>query len=90
MEMHPQMLVNCQTILSGRKRCFLLYSEDQPLSGTRTTLPTQQPEITFEQILSLDFQMDETDLDTEWKWNIALEEMEEKSEISSIASREVG
>ena len=26
----------------------------------------------FEQISSLDFQMDETNSDTEWKWNIAL------------------
>ena len=43
----------------------------------------------FEQISSPDFQMDETNLVTEWKWNIASEEMEKKSEISSIASREL-
>ena len=48
------MLVNWSTTLSGRKRCFLLYSEDQPLSGTRAILPTQQLGMTFEQILSLD------------------------------------
>ena len=85
LEMHPQMLVNWQSTLSGRKRCFLLCSEDQPLSGTRATLPTQQLRIRFE-ISSLHFQMDETNLDTEWKWNTASEEMEKKSEISSIAS----
>ena len=43
----------------------------------------------FEQISSPDFQMDETSLGTEWKRNIASEEMEKKSEISSIASREL-
>ena len=32
----------------------------------------------FEQISSLDFQMDETNSDTEWKWNIALDEIEKK------------
>ena len=61
------MLVNWQTTLSGKGRSFLLYSEDQPLSGTRTILPTQQPGRMFEQILSVDFQMDETNSDTAWK-----------------------
>ena len=32
----------------------------------------------FEQILSLDSQSDGTNSDTEWKWNIVLEEMENK------------
>ena len=67
------MLLNWQTTLSGRKRFFLLCSEDQPLSGTRATLSTQQPGIMFEQIPSLGFQMDETILDTEWKSNTASE-----------------
>ena len=52
---------------SGRKRCFLLYFEDQPLSGMRAILPTQQPGRMFEQTSSLDFQMDGTNSDTEWK-----------------------
>ena len=46
---------------------FLFYSEDQPLSGTRTTLPTQHPGRLFGQISSLDFQTNETSFDTEWK-----------------------
>ena len=54
------MPVNWQITLSGRKRCFLFYSEDQPPSGTRTRLPTQQPGRMFEQISSLDFQINET------------------------------
>ena len=61
------MLVNWQTTLSGRKRCFLLYSEDQLLSGTRAILPMQQPGRMFEETSSLDFQMDETSSDTAWK-----------------------
>ena len=69
LETHLAMLVNWQTTLSGRNRFFLLYSKDQPLSGTRTILPTQQPGKTSEQILSLDFRTDETNFDTEWKWN---------------------
>ena len=52
------------------------------MSGTRAILPTQQPGRMFEQISSLDFQMDETNSDTEWKWNIALEEMEKKVDAS--------
>ena len=67
-----------QTTPLGRKRCFLLYSEDQPLNGTRAKLPKPQPGRTFEQNSSLDFQMDETKFDTEWKWNIVLEEMQKK------------
>ena len=59
----------------GKERCFPLYSEDQPLSGTRTILPTQQPGRIFEQFASLDFQMDETNSDTAWKLNNVLEEM---------------
>ena len=42
----------------------------------------------FEQISSLDFQMDETNSDTEWKWNIALEEMEKKFGTSYTVSSE--
>ena len=42
----------------------------------------------FEKISSLDFQMDETNFDTEWKWNIALEEMEKKFETFSTVSNE--
>ena len=62
-----------------KKALFLLYSEDQPLSGTRATLPTQQPGKMFERTSSPDFQMGETNFGTEWKWNIALEGMEKKS-----------
>ena len=40
----------------------------------------------FQQISSLDFQIDETNSDTEWKWNIALEEMEKKFETSYTLS----
>ena len=82
------MLVNWSTTLSGRKRCFHLYSEDQPLSGTRAILPTQQPGRMFEQILSLDFQMDETNSDFDWKWNIVSEEMEKKFGTSYTVSNE--
>ena len=42
----------------------------------------------FEQISSLDFQMDETNSDTEWKWNIVLEEMEKKFETFYTVSNE--
>ena len=83
------MLVNWQTILSGTKRCFLLYSEDQSLSGMRLTLRTLPPRRMFEQILSLDSQVDKTNFDTESKWNIALEEMEKKFGTSCIASGEL-
>ena len=65
LEKHLELLVNWQPTLSGRKRCFLLCSEDQPLSGMRITLPTLPPGRMFEQISSLDFQMDETNFDTE-------------------------
>ena len=82
------MLVNWQSTLSERKRCFRLYSEDQPLSGTRTTLPTQQPGRMFEQISVLDFQMDETNSDTVSKWNIVLKEMRKNFETSYAVSNE--
>ena len=59
--------LSLQTTLSGRKRCFLLYSEDLLPSGMRATSPTPRPGIMSEQISSLDSQMDETNLDTEWK-----------------------
>ena len=72
------MLAHCQTTLSGRKRCFLFYSEDQPLKSTRVTLPTLPLGRRFEQISPLDFQMDETNSDIAWKWNIVLDEMEKK------------
>ena len=42
----------------------------------------------FEQISSLDFQMDETSTDTAWKWNIVLEEMEKKFETFYTVSNE--
>ena len=71
-----------------KKRCFLLYCEDQPLSGTKAILPPQQPGRMFEQISSLDFQMAETNSDTAWKWNIVLEEMEKKFETSYTVSNE--
>ena len=71
-----------------RKRCFLLYFEDHPLSGMRVILPTQQLGRMFEQISSLDFQMDETNSDTEWKWNIVLEELEKKFETLYTVSNE--
>ena len=41
-----------------------------------------------EQISSLDFQMDETNFDTEWNWNIVLEEMEKKFETYYTVSNE--
>ena len=82
------MLVNLQTTLSGRKRSFLLYFEDQALSGTKTISPTQQPGRMFEQFSSLAFQMGEANSDTEWKWNIALEETEKKFETSYTVSGE--
>ena len=42
-----------------------------------------------EQILSLDFQTDETNFDTEWKWNIVSEEMEKKLETFYTVSNEL-
>ena len=42
----------------------------------------------FEKISSLAFQTDETNSDTEWKLNIALEEMEKKFETSYTVSSE--
>ena len=42
----------------------------------------------FEQISSIGFQMDETSSYTEWKWSIALEEMEKKFETSYTESSE--
>ena len=74
------MLENWQTTFSGKKHSFPLHSEAQPMSGTRAILPTQQPGRMFEQTSSLDFQMDGTNSDTEWKWNIVLEEMEKNFE----------
>ena len=71
-----------------KKHCFLLYSHDQPLSGMKAILPTQQPARMFEQISPLDSQTDETNSDTEWKWNIVLEEMEKKLETSYTVSNE--
>ena len=70
-----------------KKRCFLLYPENQQLNGTRVTLPTLPPGEMFEQISSLDFQMDETNSDTAWKWTIVLE-MEKKFGTSYSALRE--
>ena len=78
LETHLEMLVNWQTTLSGRKRCSLSCSEDQPLSGMTLTLRTLLYGRTLEQTSSQDFQMDETSLGTEWKWNNVLEEMENK------------
>ena len=83
-----QMLVNWQTTLSGRKRCYLLYTKDQPLSSTRTILPRQQPGRMFEQFSSLDFQMDETNSDTAWKWKILLEDKKKISGTSYTVSIE--
>ena len=40
----------------------------------------------FEQPSSLDFQMDETNFDTEWKWNLVLEEMQKKFGTSYTVS----
>ena len=88
METHLEMLENWHTTLSGRRRCFLFYTEDQPLSGTRAILQTQQPGKMFEQTSSLDFQMDGTNSDTEWKWNIVIEEMEKKVETFYTVSNE--
>ena len=75
------MLVSWQNTLSGRKRCFHFYSEDQPLIGTRITLLTLLPGRMSEPIASLDCQMEETNSDTEWKWNIVTEEMEKNFSI---------
>ena len=82
------MLENWRTKLSRRKLSFPFCSEDQPLSGTRAILPTQQTGRMFEQTTSLDFQMDGTNSDTEWKWNIVLEEMEKKFETFYNVSNE--
>ena len=41
-----------------------------------------------EQISSLDFQTDEKNFDTEWKWNIVSEEMEKKFETFYTVSNE--
>ena len=86
--MHPQTPVNWQTTLSGRERCSLLYSEDQPLSGMRITSTMLLPWKMSEQISSLDFQTDETNFDTEWKWDIVSEEMEKKFETLCTVSKE--
>ena len=67
LETHLETRLSLQTTLSGRKRCFLLYSEDLLPSGMRATSPTPRPGIMSEQILSLDFQMDETNFGIEWK-----------------------
>ena len=88
LKMHLQMLVSWPITLSGRKRCFLLHSEDQPLSGMRTILPSQQSRRMFEQISSLDFQIDETNSDTAWKLTNVLEEMEKKFETPNTVSNE--
>ena len=88
LQMHPQTPVNWQTTLSGRKRCSLLYSEDQPLSGMRITSTMLLPWKMSEQISSLDFQTDETNFDTEWKWDIVSEEMEKKFETFYTVSKE--
>ena len=41
-----------------------------------------------ERIWTLDFQIDERIIDTEWKWNIVSEEMEKKFEIFYSVSNE--
>ena len=41
-----------------------------------------------EQVSSLDFQMYETNFDTQWKWNIVSEEIEKKFETSYTLSNE--
>ena len=82
LETHLGMLVNWQTTPLRRKRCYHLYSVDQPPSGTKITLPTLLPGRMSEHNSSLDFQMDETNFDIDWKWNIVLEEMETKFETS--------
>ena len=86
LETHLAMQMNWQTTLSGRKRCFLLCSEDQPLSGTRITLPTLLPGKMSKQTSSPDFQTDETNSDTEWKWSTVSEEMEKKFEFFHTVS----
>ena len=43
----------------------------------------------FEQLSSLDFQMEGTNFDTKWKWNIVLEEVEKDFETFCIRSREL-
>ena len=86
LETHLEMLVNWQTTLSGRKRCFF-YSEDQPLSGMRITLPTLPRGKMFEQNIILEFQSDETNFDTKWMLNVVLEEMQKKLGTSYNASR---
>ena len=42
----------------------------------------------FERISSLDSQMDETNSDTAWEWNIVLEEIEKKFETFYTVSKE--
>ena len=54
----------------------------------RITLPTLLHAITLERNSSLDFQKDETNFDTEWKWNIVSEEMEKNFETFNTVSKE--
>ena len=86
--MHLQNLKKSQPTLSGRKHCSCLYSEDEPLSGTRVTSRTLLYGKILEQTSSLDFQMDETTFDTEWKWNSVSEEMERNLETFYSALKE--
>ena len=51
-------------------------------------ITNEQPGRMFEQNSSLDFQMDETNSDTAWKWNIVSEEMEKKFETFYTVSNE--
>ena len=53
-----------------------------------TILPTQQPGRIIEKLSPLDFQKDETNSDTAWKYNIVLEEMETNIETSNTVSNE--
>ena len=80
--------MNWQTIPSGRKRCSLVYLENPLLSGKRATLPTILPWKMSAKYSLLDFQLDETSSDTEWKWNIVSEELDRKIETIYTVSEE--
>ena len=66
------------TIYTFKKKTFFrLFFEDPQPNGTRRT----------EQILSLDFHTDETNFETEGKWNTVSEELEKKFETFYTLSK---
>ena len=76
--MHPQTLTVWLTTPIGRSPSSHFYSEYRLLSGTRTTSRTLVHEEMTKQISSFVFQIHETNVDTEWRWNLVSEKMEKK------------